>query len=242
MTETVQSLQRAAGEPDVEGRFRQLVDRVDGRVGLTPVPVDPDLAEPSSFLKILKTRNYNWQAPRFRKIFGMRFTVKLPALDQMNFIMYPQADCEAPIFLFFCLVTGRKIICHVNLNGVLDDADYRNRWVTPLLARRAAHGSFDCADRYPEWMLKWRTPAGIYGMFPRERFDDFMDCGFDYLDHYLTLVARSEPVTDPARREQIAAAHASFISDLRTQDKAQGMMAKMIGKETARRIFYEVTT
>jgi hypothetical protein len=36
--------------------------------------------------------------------------------------------------------------------------------------------------------------------------------------------------------------HAGFINDIRTQDKAQAMMARMIGKDTAKRIFYEVTT
>ena len=40
----------------------------------------------------------------------------------------------------------------------------------------------------------------------------------------------------------ISEAQAQFVSDIRTQDKAQGMMARMIGAEKARRIFYEVTT
>lgn len=227
---------------DLERVFQQLVARVDAGLGLSPLPVDPALAEPKSFLKILKARHHNWQAPGFRKVFGMRFTVKLPALDQMNFILYPAADRDAPIFLFFCLLTGRKLICHVNVNCTLDDADYRGRWVTPLAALKERHGSFDAADRYPDWMLKWRTPAGIYGLYPKERFGDFVRCGFDYLDQYLKLAAAAPVVTDPNRLAAIRQAQDQFVSDIRTQDKAQGMMAKMIGAETARRIFYEVTT
>lgn len=227
---------------DVEARFRSLVDRVDRRLGLVPVAVDPELAEPRSFLKILKARHWNWTAPRFRKIFGMRFNVKVPALDQMNFIMYPEPGYDIPIFLFFCLVTGRKLICHVNVNCTLGDPAGRERWVEPLLAVRGRYGPFEAADRYPEWMLKWRTPAGIYGMFMKDRFDDFMNCGFGYLDRYLDMAAASERVTDPARLAAIQASQAQFVSDIRTQDKAQGMMAKMIGRETARRIFHEVTT
>ena len=91
-------------------------------------------------------------------------------------------------------------------------------------------------------MLRWRTPAGIYGMFPRERFGDFIGCGAACLDRYLELAAAEAPVTDPARLAEIGAAHAQFVSDIRTQDKAQGMIAKMIGAEKARRIFWEVTT
>lgn len=227
---------------DVEAALRLTLARVEARLPLTPVAVEPALAEPKSFLKILRARHMNWTAPRFRKVFGMRFTVKLPALDQMNFIMYPEAAYDTPIFLFFCLVTGRKVICHVNVNCTSADPAYRERWVAPLVAARGRYAPFDCDDRYPEWMLRWRTPAGIYGMFPKERFGDFIRCGLDYLDLYLDGALAATPVTDPGRLAEVHAAQAQFVSDIRTQDKAQGMMAKMIGAETARRIFYEVTT
>jgi len=226
----------ARGKTEMSSRVR------DSTSSSRVVPVAPELAAPKSFLRILKARHMNWQAERFRKIFGMRFTVKLPPLDQMNFIMYPEPGYDIPIFLFFCLLTGRKAICHVNVNCAGDDAAYRQKWLAPLLAAQEKHGSFECADRYPDWMQKWRTPAGIYGMFPRERFASFMACGLEYLDIYLDLARRAEPVQDPVRLAQIRTFHGQFIDDLRTQDKAQGMMAKMIGRETAKRIFYEVTT
>jgi hypothetical protein len=227
---------------DLEYRFSDLLALVDRRVGLTPVPLGPELAEPRSFLKLLRARHQNWTAPGFRKVFGMRFSVKLPPLDQMNFIMYPDAASDTPIFLMFCLLTRNKVIVHVNVNCPFDDAAYRERWVAPLVAIQARYPSFACDDRYPDWMQKWRTPAGIYGMLPKERFDDFMHCGRDYLDAYLDLATASAPTVEPARQARIRAAHEQFISDIRTQDKAQGMMAKMIGRETARRIFWEVTT
>jgi Ferredoxin-dependent bilin reductase len=227
---------------DIEGRFNGLIQRINAVFPLQPVALDPALAEPKSFLKILKARHYNWQAEGFRKVFGMRFTVRLPSLDQMNLILYPEADRDTPIFLMFCLMTGRKVICHVNVNAAFDDPEYTARWVAPLTAARERHGSFDCADRYPDWMLKWRTPAAIMGMFPKERFDAFMDCGLDYLDHYLRAAQAAAPVTDPARLARIRESQAQFVSDIRTQDKAQGMMAKMIGSATAHRIFHEITT
>lgn len=227
---------------DLEARFQALIAQVDELMPLTAVAVDPALAEPKSFLRILKARHMNWRTERYRKVFGMRFSMKLPPLDQMNFIMYPEPGYDMPIFLFFCLLTGRKAICHVNINCMLDDAAYQEKWVAPLVEAQKKYDSFECADRYPDWMQKWRTPAGIYGMFPRERFDDFMRCGTDYLDIYLKLARNAEPIKDPERLALVRKAQAQFIEDIRTQDKAQGMMAKMIGKETAKRIFYEVTT
>jgi hypothetical protein len=230
------------GPAGLEEWFGRVIDRVRDRCALEPVRLDPALAEPRSVLRIVKARHWNWTAPGFRKVFGMRFTVRVPSLDQMNFIMYPAGDRETPIFLFFCLLTGRKLIAHVNVNCPRRDAAYDAQWVEPLVAARARHGEFACADRYPEWMLRWRTPAGIYGMFPRDRFEDFMRCGLDYLDLYLDRAQRSPPVSDPAALEEIRAAHAQFVDDIRTRDKAQGMIARMIGAGTARRIFYEVTT
>jgi hypothetical protein len=227
---------------DMEAAFRLVLDAAGSRLPLAPVAIDPEIAEPKSFLKILRARHMNWTAPRFRKVFGMRFDVKLPPLAQMNFIMYPEPGYDTPVFLFFCLLTGRKAICHVNVNCMADDADYRERWVAPLAAARARHGSFDCDDRYPEWMQKWRTEAGIYGMFPKERFGDFMRCGLDYLGLYLDRALEAGPLTDPGRIATVRARQDAFVSDLRTQDKAQGMIARMIGAEKARRIFYEVTT
>ena len=227
---------------DLERRFQDLIAMVNTRLPLRPVAIDPALAKPHSFLKILKARHMNWQAPRCRKVFGMRFSVKIPSLDQMNVIIYPEPGYDAPVFLFFCLLTGRKLIAHVNLNCPFQDEAYMQKWVSPLLEARQRYASFDCDDRYPEWMLKWRTSAGIYGILPKERFDDFMNCGLDYLRIYLDLLAGSKAVQDPARLALISEAHAQFVSDIRTQDKAQGMMAKMIGAGKARRIFYEVTT
>lgn len=232
-----------ANDPyDIEGAFQALLGTVQSRFPLTPVALDPELAEPKSFLRILKARHMNWRAERYRKVFAMRFNVKIPSLDQMNFIMYPEPAYDIPVFLFFCLLTGRKVICHVNINCVLADEPYRQTWIAPLLAAQERYEPFDCDDRYPEWMQKWRTPAGIYGMFPKERFGDFIRCGMDYLGIYLDLARRAEAVVDPTRLREIEVTQAQFVSDIRTQDKAQGMIARMIGAEKARRIFYEITT
>jgi hypothetical protein len=226
----------------MEELFRLLIGKVAERFPLEEVHLDPEIAQPKSFLKILTARHYNWKADRFRKLFGMRFTVKLPPLDQLNTIFYPERSYDTPIFLFFCLLTKRKLIAHLNVYCPFDDEAYRAQHVDPLVELLNRYPSFECDDRYPEWMKKYRQACTIYGMFPKERFEDLSNCAFDYLDHYLHIAAEAERVTDQARLERISAFHDQFIEDIRTQDKAQGMIAKMIGKDKARRIFYEITT
>jgi hypothetical protein len=222
--------------------FDSVIDRVRARFPLEDVPLAPELAEPKAFLKVLTAKHYNWNAERFRKLFGMRFTVKLPPLDQLNTIFYPEPIFEVPIFLFFCLVTRRKLIAHLNVYCPFDDPAYRAIHVDPLTQILGKYPSFECADRYPDWMQKSRQECTIYGMFKRDRLDDLSNCAFEYLDHYLQTVRDAEPVEDPGRLQAISRFHAEFVDDIRTQDKAQGMIAKMIGKEKARRIFYEITT
>ncbi|MDH3978193.1 MAG: phytochromobilin:ferredoxin oxidoreductase [Gammaproteobacteria bacterium] len=224
------------------GMFDSVFDRVGQTFPLTAIELDPEIARPKSLLKLLDATHYNWKADRFRKLFGMRFKVKLPPLNQLNCILYPEPVYDTPIFLFFVLLTKRKMIAHLNVYCPFDDEPYLQKHVEPLNKILNTYPPFDCDDRYPEWMQKFRQPCSIYGMFPRDRVDDIGKCAHDYLDHYLQQAAAAEPVTDPARLEQIKVFHEQFISDIRTQDKAQGMMAKMIGKDKARRIFYEITT
>jgi hypothetical protein len=222
--------------------FRSIFDRVNATFSLREVELNPELARPKSFLKILNADHHNWEADRFRKLFGMRFRVKLPPLDQLNCIFYPEPVYDTPIFLFFALVTKRKLIAHLNMYCPFDDEEYLAKHIDPLLAALKKYPPFECDDRYPEWMKKYRQPCSIYGMLPRERLDDLTACAHDFLDCYLEQAATAEPVSDPARLERIRQFHDGFVDDIRTQDKAQGMMSKMIGKKTAHRIFYEITT
>ena len=231
----------ANGTP-VDALFADVINQVNKAVPLRPLPIDPELEKPRSLLKLLDATHYNWEADKFRKIFGMTFKVKLPPLDQLNSIFYPQPDYALPIFLFFALVTKRKLIAHLNVYCPFTDDAYLARHVEPLTAILGNYASFDCADRYPDWMAKYRQPCSIYGMFPRDRFADVHRCALEYLGHYLQQAATAEKVTDPAALARIERFHARFVDDIRTQDKAQGMIARMIGKEKARRIFYEVTT
>jgi hypothetical protein len=223
-----------------------LFDTVMGRVGqsipLQPVELDPEIARPKSFLKVLDATHYNWQADRFRKLFAMRFKVKVPPLDQINAIFYPAASYDFPIFIFFCLLTKRKVISHLNVNCPFDDSAYRAKWVSPLVALLDKYPSLDSADRYPDWMKKYRNECTIYGMFMQHRFDDLKSCAMDYLGYYLDQVMQATPTENPERLVQMQDFQDQFVDDIRTQDKAQGMISKMIGKEKARRIFYEITT
>ncbi len=227
---------------DLDELLAGFLSRIQSKIDLQAIEIEDDIARPKSFLKVLDAEHFNWTGEPFRKLFAMRFRVKLPPLDQINTIFYPQTQYAAPIFIFFCLLTKRKVIGHLNVNCPFTDADYLGQWVEPLVSRLHQYASFDCDDRYPEWMQKYRNDCTIYGMFPRDRYADLQACALDYLDYYLSQLDGLRAETDSTRLTRIAEFHEGFISDIRTQDKAQSMMAKMIGKHKAKRIFYEITT
>lgn len=223
-------------------RIQKIIELVAATERLQEIAVPPELAKPSSFLKLLKANHYNWESSHFRKLFGMRFSVKLPPIEQLNVIFYPRKTYDLPVFIFFCMVTKRKVIAHLNVNCPFLDDEYQSKWVTPLTRILRGFPSFELRYCYPQWMLKYRNESTIYGLFPIERLDDISDCCFAYLKCYLDAVRTATPVTDAGKLNAISQFHEQWIDDIRTQDKAQGMMAKMIGPNIAKRIFHEVTT
>jgi len=227
---------------DQDQRFDSIIARMENAFPMTPMDIAPELAEPKSFLKVLRAKHYNWKAEKFSKLFGMRFSVKLPPLEQLNTIFYPAPGYDFPIFIFFSLVTKRKVIAHLNVNCPFDDPEYHARYVQPLAEIVSSYPSFETKDRYPEWMKKYRNSSTIYGLFPGDRADDISNCAFEYLDKFIEIVSQAEKISDIDRRADAQRFQDQFRDDIRTQDKAQGMIAKMIGAKTARRIFYEVTT
>jgi len=227
---------------DQDTLFQSVIDRIDQRSPLEAQTIEPELKNPKSFLKILDADHHNWTSDAFRKVFGMRFRVKVPPIDQLNIIAYPSADKNVPIFIFFCMLTKRKCIAHLNVNCAFMDEEYKAKFIKPLTDILHSYEPFETADRYPEWMKKYRNDCTIYGLFPRDRYEDIAECAQRCADAYMDLVAAEAPETDTEKLQKLQTFQDQFVDDIRTQDKAQGMIAKMIGKKTAHRIFYEVTT
>jgi len=227
---------------DQDTLFNSVIGSIQSASKLNKQHIEPELERPKSFLKLLDAEHFNWRNEDFRKVFGMRFKVKVPHIDQLNIIAYPAAEKNVPIFIFFCMLTKRKCIAHLNVNLPFRDDAYLEQHVKPLQYILQDYAPFDSTDRYPEWMKKYRNDSTIYGLFPRERYEDIARCAERYAEAYMHQVAAADRETDPAKLQQLKAFQDGFIDDIRTQDKAQGMISKMIGKQTAHRIFYEVTT
>ncbi len=204
--------------------------------------LDPEITEANAFFKFLRIRCSNWTSERLAKVSGLRFGVSLPHMDALNVILYPAECFDAPIFLAFAVLTKKRFICHLNVCTRFDEATYRATWIDPLVTEKARYAPFDSSTVYPDWMLPYRNQTSIHGTFETDRLADFTQCTFDYLDRYVAALAQATPVVDIIRQGQVRELHEGFKRDIRTRDRAQGMTARFIGKERARRIFCEVAT
>ena len=67
--------------------FDLVIERIGAVSPLKAMPIEAELAKPKSFLKLVDAEHYNWSSNEFRKVFGMRFRVKVPPLDQLNILV-----------------------------------------------------------------------------------------------------------------------------------------------------------
>ena len=92
----------------------------------------------------------------------------------------------------------------------------------------------------PEWMRAYQSPGTIYSMPERKLEADVKQCALDYLELYLKMLDKAEETTDAEYGERIKAGQAAYRSDIMTKDRSRKMLARLIGKKKANRLFQEV--
>lgn len=228
---------------DLDQQLEAVKAKIEEYTPLTESFVDPDISENSAFLKMVTVNAYNWTAPHMTKMSSLRYVVKVPPMNVLNLIIYPDRKYDAPIFLSHIVIAAGKVIYHLNLIRMFkDDPAYDAKWIDPLKPILAQYDEFKPIKKYPDWMDVSRHHSTIMGIEKKDRLDDLYDCTQKYLDFYLQQLVNCEEVTDPDRLAAIDAMHEQFRDDVRTKDKAQKMTSGMIGKEKSKRIFYEVAT
>lgn len=208
---------------------------------MEPIALPPELARITLPLKIFDLRCYNWRAEKIRKIYFMRIKVAVPFLDIFGMAVYPDATTDMPGFAFDFSRTKKKVFGYVNCIPLFNDAAYLSQYVEPMKEVRDRCGPFP-PQTVREWMKPYHTPYTIYTFPPTSYLPGLKKCAFAYLEWYLDLSARSETITDPAHMSRVEEARRVYVGALRSNDNSQKMLGKIIGRERARRLFYEVVT
>lgn len=219
--------------------FEHVVKCFADAAPLEETAVPPELARTRYPLGALELSCRNWRSARLGKVYAMRMKVKIPWLDILGMAFYPDPAFELPFFIFDLSCTKKKIISYVNVLAPADDAAYHERLIAPFAAIRQRYNDFH-PFKMPAWMESYRGAATLYADPEPGRLDELKACVREYVAQYIRMVAAAEEIADPARRSATARFNETFKNDLVTKDRSQVMLAKVIGREKAGRIFREV--
>lgn len=217
----------------------QVLDIIGKKTPLSSCELPPELAETKYILNVLNLRCFNWTSDKLRKVYAMRMTVKVPPMEIIGMAFYPHIDYELPIFAFDLTCTSKKVIAYINPVAVLNEEAYQKKYIEPFKPVREKYTGFPL-HKVPEWMQVYHNSCSIYTMPERSCLEELTRCVIEYIGIYAELLAGAKSLDDAGYRARVEAFHATYVRDLTTKDRSQQMLAKIIGKQKAARIFNEV--
>ena len=223
----------------MDALYAAVFEKINSRCGLQAVDLPAELAVTRRMLRNVDMRCANWTGTRLRKVYAMRTRIRVPALDIFGMALYPDSGYDAPVLIFDLSCTRKKVVAYINPLQVFDTEEYRDRCCAPFVEIRDRYAPFG-NHPMPDWMQAYRTPATVYALPLRERLNDLKACVLAYLDQYLDLLETAPPLPDEEHRACVRQFHERFVFDLTTRDRSQQMLAKVVGKAHARRVFTEV--
>ena len=213
----------------MERLLQAVLKKIESVQPLEKRPLPEDIAQVRYPLGWLLVKNYNWTAPRIRKLYSNRITVRFPFLDVMGNGLYPAEDYDVPIFIFDISLTRKKVVTYINLVRLAEGEAYHRAYIEPFAALHAKYQHLG-AQALPEWMQTHQSDNGIYAMPAADRHEEVRACVMEYLDCYLGILMSAERVTDAGYRETIRRSRERFVQDLITQDRAQKALGRLIGR------------
>ncbi len=219
--------------------YTQVLAAIEAKLHLEPVAIPPELAKTTFPLKALDLRMYNWKADSIRKMYCMRFKVRIPSLNVLGMAIYPQTDLDVPIFQFDLSLTKKIVVSYVNFIALFHNEAYMHKYIEPLQPVYEKYKHLP-PEHMREWMLARKNPYTIYSKPDPGRLDELKKCVMDYLEVYLDILSSAQRTDDSEYQHQIEQAHAAFREDLVGKDRSQKMLGKIIGKKKASRIFNEL--
>ncbi len=212
---------------------------IESRVEISSIAVSDRLEKIRFPFGLLQLRAYNYQAEKIRKIYFLRISTRVPALDYLGMGIYPTAKVELPFFYFDLSCTKKKTIAYINSVPLLSEEDYRQEYIEPLEPIRNQYRHLP-TRKTPDWMAPYVTSQTIYSIAEKKYHADFEQCGCAYFSAYLDQYARCEIISAGERMLQIESAQRRYLDLMLENDVTQKMLGRLIGKKKANRMFREV--
>jgi phycoerythrobilin:ferredoxin oxidoreductase len=183
--------------------------------------------------QLVVTTSYAFKSPKLRQIRAAHVQGG-DALQVLNFVIFPQINYDLPFFGADLVTLPGGHLIALDMQPLFHDAAYQQQYSEPILPIfHNYQKDLPWGGDFPEEAKPFFSPAFLWTR-PKETevvetkvFGAFQD----YLQAYLDLVDRAEPVTDSQRLAEILQAQRNYINYRAAKDPARGMFLRFYGEE-----------
>lgn len=209
------------------------------RLDLAPYPIPAGFEKKECITgkgkkeQLVVTTSYAFQSPKLRQIRAAHVEGG-DALQVLNFVIFPQINYDLPFFGADLVTLPGGHLIALDMQPLFHDAAYQKQYSEPILPIfNKYQKDLPWGGDFPEEAKPFFSPAFLWTR-PKETeavqtlvFDAFKD----YLQAYLDLVDRAQPVTDSQRLAEILQAQRNYINYRAAKDPARGMFLRFYGEE-----------
>ena len=222
-------------QPFLDWAIPLLAERLD----LAPYPIPAGFEKKESITgkgkkeQLVVTTSYAFQSPKLRQIRAAHVEGG-DALQVLNFVIFPQINYDLPFFGADLVTLPGGHLIALDMQPLFHDEAYQKQYSEPILPIfNKYQKDLPWGGDFPEEAKPFFSPAFLWTR-PKETeavqtlvFDAFKD----YLQAYLDLVDRAQPVTDSQRLAEILQAQRNYINYRAAKDPARGMFLRFYGEE-----------
>ncbi|NJK66085.1 MAG: phycoerythrobilin:ferredoxin oxidoreductase [Microcoleus sp. CSU_2_2] len=183
--------------------------------------------------QLVVTTSYAFKSSKLRQIRAAHVQGG-DALQVLNFVIFPQINYDLPFFGADLVTLPGGHLIALDMQPLFHDGAYQKQYSEPILPIfHNYQKDLPWGGDFPEEAKPFFSPAFLWTR-PKETevvqtkvFAAFQD----YLQAYLDLVDRAEPVTDSQRLAEILQAQRNYINYRAAKDPARGMFLRFYGEE-----------
>lgn len=156
------------------------------------------------------------------------------SLQVLNFVIFPQPNYDLPFFGADLVTLPGGHLIAIDMQPLFQTADYRARYSDPILPIfQSYQQDLPWGGDFPEEAKAFFSPAFLWtrtkddNVVATRVFSAFQE----YLQAYLDLVDRAQPITDPQQLAEILQAQRAYLNYRSEKDPARGMLTRLYGAE-----------
>lgn len=222
------------------GDFITRVQNIAGRhAQLREMPVDKELSRIRYVFGLLDLKLENWQAAGIRKLYAMEMMMPVPSMHQQGITIYPDAGTDMPVLTVDLTRMKNKTIAYINAIPLFHDEAYLQKHIyvfKPVFDRFKDLPQTDM----PAWMQPYRTSCSFFAMTSADCYERYEQCAIEYVELYCERLRQCPQLEGDDARKRAADAQGQFCRELAEKDTTRHILAKVIGRRRADRIFQEV--